>query len=119
MVMHDPLDLRRPADVTPAEQLDARLPVLDVEIVDTARLHHDDARVLRRAPVQRAAAVGAQVARHEHAALDGLGVGVQGAGRGEEVGGGDHEVRRAEERAGDLAVVEARAHELWVGGKEC
>jgi hypothetical protein len=57
----------------PAKQLHARLPFLWIKVVDTPGLHHHHARILRRRPVDRAAAVGAEVARHERAALDGLG----------------------------------------------
>lgn len=101
--------------MTPAEQLHGWLPQPNVELVNAARLHHDHARVLRRAAVEGAAAVGAQVARHLRAALDGFGVGVQRAHRRVQVRVRDHEVRGAEEGAGDLAVVQAGAHELWSG----
>ena len=122
MIMLHALNLRHPLDMRPTKQLDRQLDTLDIKpivavSVNTPRLHYDHIRIPRRGAVERAAAVGAQVARHVGAALDDFGVGVQGAVCCFEARRRDHEVRCAEERACDLAVVEAGAHELF--GREC
>ena len=80
MIVLHALNLRHPLDMRATEELDRRLPVFHIKtVINATCLHHHHTRILSRAPVQRAAAVGAEMACHFRSAFDDLGERVEGA----------------------------------------